>query len=99
MNMQQVRYAAYYRCKSCKQRIDDRQKMQMLRAGKWRAEKKADGPTHAVAYHLNSLYSPWVTFGDIAAKFLASKDAPEDLMNFINSWLAEPWVNKANRMK
>lgn len=98
-NIQQAKYRAYYKCKSCKQRIDDRHKMQMLRAGAWRQVNKSVGRVHSVAYHLNSIYSPWVTFGEVAAKFLSSKDAPEELMNFVNSWLAEPWEDKANRMQ
>lgn len=96
--IQQVKYAAYYECNACAGRIDDRHKPQMLRHGVWLAQEQPKGRVHSVAYHLNSFYSPWLTFGDIAAKFLAAKDAPEELMNFINSWLAEPWVDKTSRM-
>lgn len=95
----QVKYAAYYECCACHEKIDDRHKMQMLRLGKWRLINEPKGRMHSVAYHLNSIYSPWVTFGDVAAKFQSSRDTPEELMNFINSWLAEPWVDKANRMQ
>ena len=97
--IQQVHYAAYYECEACNQNIDDRHKMQMLRAGQWRQINTNTGRIRSVAYHLNSLYSPWLTFGEIAAKFLASKDIPEELMNFINSWLAEPWEDKASKMQ
>ena len=90
---------AYYECKHCHESIDDRHKPAMLRAGEWRGEKKKSGRAAKVAFHLNSIYSPWLTFGDVAAKFLASKDEPALLMNFINSWLAEPWVDKSSRMQ
>lgn len=30
--------------------------------------------------------------GEVAAEFLRCKDHPELLQNFVNSWLAEPWV-------
>lgn len=90
---------AWYECKYCHQQIDNRQKIQMLRDGEWVGEKKCSGKVHKVAYHLSSLYSPWLTFGDVAAKFLSSKDTPSLLMNFINSWLAEPWVDKSSRMQ
>lgn len=106
---QQAKYAAYYECKSCHEHIDDRHKMPMLRAGEWRRVKKvnkewvelknAKGRVHSVAYHLNSIYSPWLTFGDVAEKFLSCKDEPEKMMNFINSWLAEPWEDKASKMQ
>lgn len=98
MSIQKIKFAAYYECCACGERISDRYKMQMLRRGEWRLINKPGGRVKKVAYHINSIYSPWVTYGDVAAEFLASKNIPENLMNFINSWLAEPWVEKANRM-
>jgi phage terminase large subunit GpA-like protein len=44
-----------------------------------------------VAFWINTLYSPFTTFQEIVAEFLKSKDDPDLLHNFINSWLAEPW--------
>lgn len=90
-----VYYAAYYECESCRGRIDDRHKPAMLRAGKWAPDKVLVGRARSVGFHINSIYSPWLTFGQVAAKFLASKDEPESLMNFVNSWLGEPWEDKA----
>jgi len=95
---QLVRYAAWYECERCHGRIDDRHKMDMLRRGEWKPENTPAVRVRSVAFHINSIYSPWVTFGDVAAKFLAAKDMPEELMNFINSWLAEPWEDKASKM-
>lgn len=40
---------------------------------------------------LNTLYSPFTRFSEIAYEFMKSKDDPELLQNFTNSWLAEPW--------
>ena len=40
---------------------------------------------------MNTLYSPFVRFSEIVKEFLDSKDDPEKLQNFVNSWLAEPW--------
>ncbi len=94
-----ARTLAEYRCASCGQVIDDRQKMAMLRDGQWRPVNTPLGKPRKVAFHLNSFYSPWLTFGDMAEKFLASKNEPEKLMNFINSWLAEPWESKADRLR
>lgn len=39
----------------------------------------------------DTLYSPFVRFSEIVKEFLDSKDDPEKLQNFVNSWLAEPW--------
>lgn len=95
----EAREAAEYRCEACGQVIDDRQKMAMLRDGRWKCVSKTTDRPRKIAYHLNSFYSPWLSFGDVAYKFLSAKDRPEKLMNFINSWLAEPWVSKADRMR
>ena len=40
---------------------------------------------------MNTLYSPFTRFSDVAREFMRSKDDPELLHNFVNSWLAEPW--------
>lgn len=44
-----------------------------------------------VAFWMNTLYSPFVRFSEVVNEFLDSKDDPEKLQNFVNSWLAEPW--------
>lgn len=93
-----VRYSAYYECTYCGGRIDDRHKMQMLKQGKWIAENQVAGIVSKVGFSISSLYSPWVTFGRIASEFLSSKDNPTDLQNFVNSWLGEPWENKADTL-
>ena len=95
----EVRYAATYNCPHCSEAIDDRQKMQMLRAGRWQTVNEVKGKPRKVAYHLSSFYSPWITFGEIAEKFLSSQDQPEKLMNFVNSWLAEPWIDKSHKLR
>ncbi len=90
-NVDMVRDTAYYECEHCGERIYDKHKMEMLRRGEWRAVNESQSKVRSVSYHLSSIYSPWVTFGDVAYEFKNSKDTPATLMNFINSWLAEPW--------
>ncbi|MGL5327843.1 MAG: phage terminase large subunit family protein [Peptostreptococcaceae bacterium] len=87
---QDAQEMAYYECEKCKGKINDSHKMVMLRNGKWKATKKSSS-RKKLGFHLNTLYSPWVRFGDVAYEFLKSKDFPDMLQNFINSWLAEPW--------
>lgn len=83
---------AVYVCQKCGCIIDNKDKAKMLREGEWRSvEKKCVGKPKTVSFWLNSLYSIFVTWEDMAKKFLESKDDPEQLQNFINSWLAEPW--------
>lgn len=90
-NADMIRDTAYYECEHCGERIYDKHKMEMLRRGEWRAVNESQSKVRSVSYHLSSIYSPWVTFGDVAYEFKNSKDTPATLMNFINSWLAEPW--------
>lgn len=92
----EAKVTAYYECESCKGMINDSNKLEMLRAGEWRSIIKKG--TRKTAFHLNAIYSPWLRFGDMAYEFLKSKDFPELLMNFINSWLAEPWENTEVKM-
>lgn len=64
----------------------------MLRAGEWKAVKKRGiGRPKSLGYWINSLYSIFVTWADVAEEYLKSKDDPELLQNFVNSWLAEAW--------
>jgi len=82
---------AYYVCQECGSIITDQHKAQMLRFGRWEVVKQRTQFPRKVCFWLNTLYSPFVRFGEIAKEFLASKDDPELFQNFVNSWLAEPW--------
>lgn len=44
-------------------------------------------------YHIPSLYSPWVTFSDMAAAYLEAEQSKDGAlkMNFRNSWEGEIW--------
>ena len=82
---------AVYVCQECAAIITDRDKPQMLRHGEWRTVQQNTKFTRRVAYWLNTLYSPFVRFSEMAKEFLTSKDDPDAFQNFTNSWLAEPW--------
>lgn len=93
-----VEYQTHYECCECHGIIKDHHKPEMLRRGKWVAQNECKGKPKRIAYSINSIYSPWITFGQVAAEFQRSKDDPADLMNFINSWLGEPWENLSANM-
>jgi phage terminase large subunit GpA-like protein len=76
----------------------------MLRAGEWREvnfydDEHTERPARikSIGYQLSSLYSPWVTWGQIAEEFAKSYQYPEKLMNFVNSWLAETWKDNVTK--
>ena len=82
---------ATYVCQECDCIITDNDKHNMLRLGEWRTVRHNTKYVRNVAFWINTLYSPFVRWADIAKEFLMTKDDPEDFQNFVNSWLAEPW--------
>ena len=86
---------AVYVCQECGALINDYHKDRMLQQGEWRVVKQNTTGKKKVAFWINTLYSPFVRFSEIALEFLNSKDDPERLQNFRNSWLAEPWEDTA----
>lgn len=82
---------ASYVCQACGGVITDQHKGKLLEAGRWEYVRKSTERPKSVAYWINTLYSPFTRFSEIAYEFLKSKDDPELLQNFTNSWLAEPW--------
>ncbi len=87
-----IKRAARYECAHCQKEILDNDKPEMLRKGQWQSEE--DSPfeeAESVGFQLNSLYSPFLSWGDIAYEFLDSKDDIGRLMNFRNGWLCQEW--------
>lgn len=82
---------ATYICQNCGCIITDNDKHNMLRLGEWRIVRHNTKYVRTVAFWINTLYSPFVRWADIAKEFLLTKDDPEEFQNFTNSWLAEPW--------
>lgn len=79
---------ARYVCSSCGTMLDDRDKIAMLRRGEWRGTKPFDG---VAGFHISELYSPWVTWPQMAASFARAKMLPETLKTWINTALGETW--------
>ena len=62
-------------------------------AASWiRGEPTRDG--EIASFQLSSLYSLALGWGDIAAEFAKGKTRPATMRNFVNSWLADTWVEK-----
>lgn len=94
-DLARVRASTYYTCIHCEGKIYDRHKPDMLdmaKGAEWRATCSTGEPGRR-SYHMSALYPDWVSFADVACAFLKSKDSPEDLQLFVNSWLAEPFSN------
>lgn len=89
-NMREVERSARYVCEKCGEPISDIHKMKALRAGKWIAGN-SNSERGVRSYHLNSFYSPVLTFGRIAVEYLKASKTIEGEKAFTNGWLAEPW--------
>lgn len=79
---------AHYVCEKNGCIISDGDKVGMLRAGKWIATAPFEG---IAGFHINEIYSPWVTFATIVADFLKAKKLPETLKTWVNTSLGETW--------
>lgn len=82
---------AVYACQACGGVITDHHKGKMLQDGRWQPVRQKSKQPKSVAFWMNTLYSPFTRFSDIAREFMKSKDDPDLFHNFVNSWLAEPW--------
>ena len=82
---------AVYVCQKCGCIIADYDKPKMLADGEWRTVRQNTKYSRRVAFWMNTLYSPFVRFSQIAKEFLFSHKDPDRLQNFTNSWLAEAW--------
>lgn len=77
-----------YTCESCAATIEERHRPTMLERGEWRATNpngKFPG------YHINALYSPWVTWKELVERFAVASRSRETLQTFVNEALAELW--------
>lgn len=89
---------AYYECPKCNNKILSSDKREMLLNGKWIGDIEIENPL-SIGYQISSIYSPFLRFGDVAVKFLQSKNEYTELMNFINGWLAEPFKEEVTANK
>jgi len=99
-----ARATARYECRHCGAAIGDGHKPAMLAAGRWVAEKPAQHEVTRVGFRISSLYSPWLSWGDIAEAFLRADAAVKEgktgaMRDFVNGWLAEPWIERVNEVK
>lgn len=82
---------AFYACDVCGASITDADKPGMLARGEWIAEGEFAG---TAGFHINEIYSPWVTFAEMVANFLEAKMLPETLKTWVNTSLGETWEER-----
>lgn len=105
MNTYQRSRTAYIRCDNdkCTHKMNDAQKKRALFKGTWVAQNPdADGRHRS--FHFSEILSPLTPIADLVLKWLNAVEASKagntgEVQNFINSSLAEPWVDDFNSYK
>lgn len=95
-----IHATARYICCECGGAITETDRLAVISRGEWRATRKNAFPNRR-GYHLNSLYSPFVSFGDFALAFYAARAnglGSLAYQNFVNSWQSEPYTAYAIRV-
>jgi phage terminase large subunit GpA-like protein len=87
---------ARYECIDCGAPCGESDKIRMLDKGDWIAENSDAAAQGRYSFHLSALYSPWFTWAECVAKFLAAvKARTKDLLRvFVNTILGETWRDK-----
>ncbi|MEG2005804.1 MAG: terminase gpA endonuclease subunit, partial [Bilophila sp.] len=83
---------AAWHCPVCGGVHPEHRKPALLAQGRWTPTAFGDGKT--AGFHLSSLYSPWLTWGEIAAEHQAAKEDPVRLKVWVNTKLAETWEER-----
>jgi phage terminase large subunit GpA-like protein len=91
----------WYACVKCEGRLEEAHKHKALGQGQWRS--KEDVPFQPgfirVAFHISSLYSPWVMWSRVVAEYLRSRIDHAAMMNFMNNWLGLPFEEELNKLE
>lgn len=82
--------SARYHCVACDAPWTEAGRKAAVERGEWRG-----GDFNGVAgFWISELYSPWKTLAEIVHDFLTKKDNPSELQTFVNTSLAENWLEK-----
>lgn len=97
-DLDKVARETFYPCEHCGAVLTDKDRNRMIQAGEARTEFP-ERSSRQKSLRVTCMDIPATSWGETARKWLLSQDDPEDLRNFINSWLTEPWVDKRQGVK
>lgn len=90
---------AVYVCAHCSAAIEELSKTWMLEHGEWRATNPEQTSSRVVGFHINALYSPWMTWTALAQEWVDTKGEVGALREFVNTRLGEVFVETTARYK
>lgn len=82
---------ALYHCGDCRKPWTEAERVRAIGQGHWEATAEFKG--HA-SFKCSKLVSPWEPVSVMARKWMEAKNTPELLKVFVNTQLAETWVEK-----
>lgn len=88
--------SAHYMCEHCGVVWTDAERAKAVSFGHWEATAEFNG---IAGFHLNEIYSPWVTLSQMVDDFLKAKKFPETLKTWINTALGETWEDKGETVE
>lgn len=80
-------------CDGCREPWSESDRLKSVRLGEWVKTARGNGKT--AGFHLNALYSPWMTPGEVALEFVEARGDPEKMKAWTNTKLAETWDEDA----
>jgi phage terminase large subunit GpA-like protein len=86
---------AAYMCEECGSLWDEAKRLRAIRYGEWIATAPFTG---TAGFHLNGIYSVWVSLERAVKEFLQAKKLPDTLRVFVNTYLAETYEEDGERV-
>lgn len=94
LTWKQLRYDGpepLYFCEGCGAGIAEQDKFRMLLGGEWVAQQPG---VPIRGYHINALYSPWVSWSELVAEWHEAQTDLGKLQVFVNTALGETWEER-----
>ena len=88
--------AVWYECPHCSGRIEETDRRQMLAGGSWVPSFPG---RERRGYHINAIYSPFVSFRDLMTAYVEGLIDPEKMIVFINTMLGLPILKDKSERK
>ncbi|MGO8841601.1 MAG: terminase gpA endonuclease subunit [Methyloceanibacter sp.] len=87
------RIEAYLACETCGGVMQEHDKPRLLAEGRWQVTAEGDG--RAASFHLSALYSPFLTWAEVAIEHGAARNDPPRMQAWQNLMLGEPYEDVA----
>jgi len=90
--------SAVYQCEECGGLWSQEMQRRLVAGGRW-IQGNLTAPRDHISCHLNAMYSPQSSWGELAKLFLQKRATPGGLHDFYNTYLGLPWEERATTVK